>query len=496
MTKQEKNIVIRIFSFLVILIFAVSNFSCAINPVTGKQQLMFFSEEGELELGKNYFPSAIWGSEGGGGEYKDEKLRAYLEGIVHKLHKSSHRPHLPCNFYIQNSSIPNAWALPGYVAITRGLLAELNNEAEFAFVMGHEIGHVSARHSAAHMSSYVLMQVGLAILGLSLQGKEYSDLILGIGAIGGSLLLLKYSRDDELEADRLGVIYMNKIGYDPKYAISAHKTLERAVRDYRVSLGKDAEDDTFLGDLLSTHPRTRVRMEEIEKLIAESEIQPVKVDKANRAKFQSMITDLKRVNQIYKNYYDKAVNEFKRKNLTEAERLLRLAIQKEKNQPSFYALYGFINYKNKNYPDAERYFRYSLNLQKDYQPALRGLGMISYKQNNYFESIVRFKKALALFPDDINSMYYLGMSYYNLDNCVEAIEYLRKFSEARTNHQLVNGYLGVCYEKTGDLKAAYEAYQRQIDTNSSNEIGKYALQRTKELQKLISKEKEKQKRGK
>jgi len=496
MTKQEKNIVIRIFSFLVILIFAVSNFSCAINPVTGKQQLMFFSEEGELELGKNYFPSAIWGSEGGGGEYKDEKLRAYLEGIVHKLHKSSHRPHLPCNFYIQNSSIPNAWALPGYVAITRGLLAELNNEAEFAFVMGHEIGHVSARHSAAHMSSYVLMQVGLAILGLSLQGKEYSDLILGIGAIGGSLLLLKYSRDDELEADRLGVIYMNKIGYDPKYAISAHKTLERAVRDYRVSLGKDAEDDTFLGDLLSTHPRTRVRMEEIEKLIAESEIQPVKVDKANRAKFQSMITDLKRVNQIYKNYYDKAVNEFKRKNLTEAERLLRLAIQKEKNQPSFYALYGFINYKNKNYPDAERYFRYSLNLQKDYQPALRGLGMISYKQNNYFESIVRFKKALALFPDDINSMYYLGMSYYKLDNCVEAIEYLRKFSEARTNHQLVNGYLGVCYEKTGDLKAAYEAYQRQIDTNSSNEIGKYALQRTKELQKLISKEKEKQKRGK
>lgn len=142
---KEKSIVIKIFSLFLTLIFALSNFSCAVNPVTGKQQLMFFSEEGELELGKNYFPSAIWGSEGGGGEYKDEKLRAYLDGIVQKLHKNSHRPHLPCKFYIQNSSIPNAWALPGYVAITRGLLAELDNEAEFAFVMGHEIGHVSAR---------------------------------------------------------------------------------------------------------------------------------------------------------------------------------------------------------------------------------------------------------------------------------------------------------------------------------------------------------------
>ncbi|WP_297211895.1 MULTISPECIES: M48 family metalloprotease [Thermodesulfovibrio] len=493
---KEKSIVIKIFSLFLTLIFALSNFSCAVNPVTGKQQLMFFSEEGELELGKNYFPSAIWGSEGGGGEYKDEKLRAYLDGIVQKLHKNSHRPHLPCKFYIQNSSIPNAWALPGYVAITRGLLAELDNEAEFAFVMGHEIGHVSARHSAAHMSSYVLMQVGLAILGLSLQGKEYSDLILGIGVIGGSLLLLKYSRDDELEADRLGVLYMSKIGYDPKYAISAHKTLERAVRDYRVSLGKDAEDDTFLGDLLSTHPRTRVRIEEIEKLIAESEIQPVKVDKANRTKFQSMVADLKRVNQIYRNYYDKAVNEFKKGNLAEAEQLLKIAIQKEKNQPSFYALYGFINYRNKNYQEAERYFRYTLNLQQDYQPALRGLGMISYRKNNYFESIGRLKKALSLFPEDINSMYYLGMSYYNLDNCAEAIDYLKKFSEARTNHQSVNGYLGVCYEKTGDLNLAYEAYKRQIEINSKNEIGKYALQRTNELKKLINKENEKQKKKK
>lgn len=487
---------LKFISLFLLLIFSLTTLSCAVNPVTGKQQFMLYSEEGELNLGKTYFPSAIWGAEGGGGEYKDERLRAYLESIVQRIHKASHRPHLPCRFYIQNSSIPNAWALPGYVSITRGLLAELNNEAEFAFIMGHEIGHVSARHSASHMSNYMLLQVGLVILGLSLQGKEYSDLVLGLGVIAGSLILLKYSRDDELEADRLGVLYMSKIGYDPRYAVEAHRTLERAVRDYRVSIGQDPDDETIFGDLLSTHPRTRVRIDEIQKLIAQTPKYPIVGDGANKTYFQYMISDLKRINRVYRDYYDKAVREFKKRNLYEAERLINLALQQDRNQPPFYALYGFIHYRNKNDYEAERYFRYTLQLQNDYQPAIRGLGMLSYKRANYHETITTLKRALRLFPEDINSMYYLGMSYYRLDNCYEAIDYLKKFSESRTNHQTVNGYLGICYEKTGDIYSAYDSYQRQININSNNEIGRYAYQRAIELKRIIDMEKEKEKQKK
>lgn len=492
-----KNVkLVKLITTFLLFFFTLTTLSCAVNPVTGKTQLMFFSEEGELNLGRQYFPSALWGSEGGGGEYKDERLRSYLEGIVMRIHKASHRPHLPLRFYIQNSSIPNAWALPGYVAITRGLLAELNNEAEFAFVMGHEIGHISARHSAAHMTNYILMQVGLVILGLSLQGKEYSDLALGLGVVAGSLLLLKYSRDDELEADRLGVLYMNKIGYEPHYAIEAHRTLDRAVREYRASIGQDADDETLLGDLLSTHPRTRVRIDEIQKLIAQTPRHPIIGDGVNRAYFQYMISDLKRVNRVYRDYYDRAVFEFRKRNLYEAERLVREAINREPGQAPFYALLGMIYYRNRNDYEAERNFRYALNLQSNYQPAVRGLGMLSYRRGNYRETISIMNRALKLFPDDINSMYYMGMSYYNLNDCYKAVEYLEKFAEARTNHQTVNGYLGICYEQNGEIEKAYEAYLRQTKINSSNEVGRHATRRIPILKSQIDAEKEKEKQKK
>ncbi len=382
------------------------------------------------------------------------------------------------------------------MAITRGLLAELDNEAEFAFVMGHEIGHVSARHSASHMSNYVLMQVGLVILGLSLEGKDYADLALGLGVVAGSLLLLKYSRDDELEADRLGVLYMSKIGYDPRYAVEAHRKLERAVRDYRISIGEDPDDETIFGDILSTHPRTRVRIDEIQKLIASTPRYPIKGDGANRAYFQYMISDLKRINSIYRDYYDKAVKAFRKRNLYEAERLVRMALQQENGQPPFYALYGFIHYRNKNDYEAERYFRYTLQLQSDYQPAIRGLGMLSYRKRAYYDTIGTLKRALKLFPDDINSMYYIGMSYYALHDCAEGLDYMKKYAEARPKHQSINGYLGICYEETGDIYSAYEAYKRQVQINSTNEVGRYATERIPVLQRMIEAQKEKEKQKK
>ncbi|MEM2956662.1 MAG: M48 family metalloprotease [Candidatus Pacearchaeota archaeon] len=491
-----KKFIFRLVTFYIIVCFFVTSLSCAVNPVTGKKQLMLLSEQDELNLGNSVFPNAIWGSEGGGGEYKDEKLRGYLESIVNRIHQISHRPYIPCRFYIQNSSIPNAWALPGHVAITRGLLAELNNEAEFAFIIGHEIGHVSARHSASHVSHNILMQAGLAVLGLSLEGKEYSDLILGVGVISSALLLLKYSRDDELEADRLGVLYMNKVGYDPSYAVEAHKTLQKAVYEYKLSIGESPDDEVIFGDILSTHPRTRVRIDEIERLITTSTKYQIFGDGVGRDYFQYMISDLKRVNKIYRNYYDKAVREFKRKNLYEAERLLKIALQHDTTQPPFYALYGFIHLQYKNDYEAEKYFNYALSLQNNYQPAFRGLGIINYKRNNYYGTIEILNRALRLFPEDINSMYYLGMTYYKIKDFSKALSHMTKFAQSRPDHPEINGYIGICYEKIGDIYSAYNSYKRQVEIDSTNEIGRYSYQRAIELKKIIDLEKEKEKQKK
>jgi predicted Zn-dependent protease len=139
-------------TFLKIIISVLLSFfiSCAINPVTGRQELMLISEDQEITIGKEAAPSLRWEF---GGYYNDSALESYLEAIVKQLWRNSERPQLPVKFHIQNTSIPNAFALPGNVAITRGLLSEMENEAQFAAVIGHEIGHVMARHTAEKITA-------------------------------------------------------------------------------------------------------------------------------------------------------------------------------------------------------------------------------------------------------------------------------------------------------------------------------------------------------
>jgi len=203
--------------------------SCAVNPVTGEREFMLISECDELALGKNAAPSLNWDF---GGRYHDPELETYLKGIVSRIWQNSERPHLPLKFSILNTSIPNAFALPGYVAITRGLLSELENEAQFAAIMGHEVGHVMARHTAQRVSRSILQQFGLIVGGTMLEGKRGGDALPTLGAVGSGLILLKYDRNQELQADRLSVKYMARLGYDPYEALEVHRRLEMAVDNY------------------------------------------------------------------------------------------------------------------------------------------------------------------------------------------------------------------------------------------------------------------------
>ena len=476
-----KKILIIPFTFL----FLFALIGCAINPVTGTSQLMLVSEQEEIEMGKNLYPNAMWGAEGGGGEYRDEQLKAYLKNIVLNIHKVSHRPNLPVAFAIQNSSVPNAWAIPGYVVITRGLLTGLDNEAEFAYVMGHEMGHVSARHSASQISYGMLTQVVLAGAGVALTGSDYSDIALTLGSVGGSLLLLKYSRDDELEADRLGVSYMTKLGYSPKNALSAHRNLERVSNEYIRSLGQEPQERGFFEDLLSTHPRTSVRIEELQHIINTTQPVAVRGDGTNRNKFQTSIGDIKSINNVYLEYYDKAVRALKKGNTSEASSLVSKAIAKNKTQPPFHALNGFIMLKNKNYESAKGSFNNALRLDNNYQPAYRGLGAIHYLQKNYAEGIQYLKKSISLFPEDAPSHYFLGMSYFKTKAYTSAIPHLKLFAQAQPKHPSIHGVLGICYEGVNDLSSAYNEYALQLKVNPNNEMGKQATSRVEVLRQKI-----------
>ena len=204
--------------------------ACArvVNPATGQTEFTAMSPAQEQEIGEEQHPQVLMQF---GGPYDDAELQSYVSRIGDELAAVSELPELDFTFTVLNSEVINAFALPGgYVYITRGLLALADNEAELAGVMAHEIGHVTARHSAQRYSRGVLAQGGLAIgtvLAGVLGGGAAADLVQQAGGLGAQAYLAGYSRDQEFQADELGVRYMARAGYDPTAMSSFLEKLER-----------------------------------------------------------------------------------------------------------------------------------------------------------------------------------------------------------------------------------------------------------------------------
>ena len=211
----------RLLQLLFIAGILLLGYSCAVNPVTGKKELMLMSEEQEKALGLQSDPSIIASF----GLYQDDEIQAFVQEKGAQMGKISHRPSLDYQFRVLDSPVVNAFAVPGgFIYFTRGILAHFNNQAEFAGVLGHEIGHVTARHSASQQSKAMLAQVGLiAGMVVSEDFRNYA----GAAQQGLQLLFLKYGRDDESQSDRLGVEYSTKIGYNAHEMADFFGTLNR-----------------------------------------------------------------------------------------------------------------------------------------------------------------------------------------------------------------------------------------------------------------------------
>lgn len=225
--------------------------SCAKNPVTGKNEFMLMSKEQEIAMGQQSDPEIVAFF----GLYQDKQLQGFIDEKGKAMAAISHRPDLPFEFKIVDSPVVNAFAVPGgFVYFTRGIMAHFNNEAEFAGVLGHEIGHITARHSAKQYSNAMLGQLGL-VAGtiISPEFAQFAD----IASTGLQLLFLKFGRDAESQSDKLGVEYSTKIGYDAAEMAEFFSTLDR------LSTQAGAEDvPTFL----STHPDPADREQRVAKL--------------------------------------------------------------------------------------------------------------------------------------------------------------------------------------------------------------------------------------
>lgn len=224
--------------------------SCALNPVTGKRELMLMSSADELAMGQQTNPQILQTY----GKYDDPELARYVAALGKKLGALSHQPNLAYNIQVLDSPVVNAFAVPGgYVYLTRGILAYINDEAELAGVVAHEIGHIAARHSAQQYSKAQFAQLGLGLGSvLSKTFRKYA----GVAQAGVELLFLSFSRSDEREADALGVEYSAKAGYDTNHMANLFVTLERL---------NPGEAQGGLPGWFSTHPNPENRIAAIKQ---------------------------------------------------------------------------------------------------------------------------------------------------------------------------------------------------------------------------------------
>jgi predicted Zn-dependent protease len=226
------------------------NVSCAVNPVSGRPELMLLSEADEINLGRETDRQVVEEH----GIYKDAELSAYLAAFCRRLGKVSHRPNLDYQFKILDASVVNAFAVPGgYVYFTRGILASLNNEAELAGVMGHEIGHITARHSAQQYSKAQFAQMTLGVGSAVADAVGFSSLS-GLIQLGAGMLFLRFSRDNERQADSLGVEYASRANYDASRLADFFQTLERM---------NPGSDRSGLPGWFSTHPSPEDRLQAV-----------------------------------------------------------------------------------------------------------------------------------------------------------------------------------------------------------------------------------------
>jgi predicted Zn-dependent protease len=245
-------------------------FTCARNPVSGKRELNLMSQEQEIAIGKESHPSIVSSM----GLYEHKNLQAFMNEKGKAMARISHRPDLPYEFHIVDSPVVNAFAVPGgFVYFTRGILAHFNNEAEFAGVLGHEIGHVTARHSARQQNKQLFGTLGTIATAILLpQATEMAQ--QGIG-----LAILSYSRAHESESDEIGVEYSSKIGYDAHQMANFFATIKR------ISDNAGQAIPTFM----STHPDPGNRNVRVNKLATEYQAKNPANYQSNREQYMRLI---------------------------------------------------------------------------------------------------------------------------------------------------------------------------------------------------------------
>ena len=458
---------------VILMLLAFVFAGCSINPVTGKKELMIFSDSQEINFGSEADPDIVWQF---GGAYDDNQLNAYVNSVGQKVAASSDRTNIPYHFAIVDSSDINAFALPGgYVYITRGLLVKLENEAQLAAVLGHEIGHVNARHSMKSMQQKLGFSMIMSILDQAAGGsekyQEWRGLIKTGSSVAFSAVSLGYGRDNELQADALGTQFADKAGYDPQGMIQLLEILK--------SLSE--REPSSVEEFFMSHPRTSIRIKEVNTNITKLTPQQPK-GVFSESEYKSKVSDLANIQKAYE-HYDKG-EELRLKGqysqaLSEYNQALKI-----KNMVKPHHGIGLVYYAQNNYAQAINEYKTAIRIDSGYIPPFNDLGLVYMKQNQYNDAESAFKKAVSSYENFDDAWSNLGEVFYYKKQYPDAIKALDMATSLNPKHPKAYTTLGLAYEATGDKQQAIDAYEQAIKIAPKDSYTDTARQHLESLKKV------------
>lgn len=379
--------------------------ACA--SVSGRNFLTLLPEQKEIEIGKAYLPYVV---EEFDGLYPDREVQEYVRVVGVGLARQTERK-LPYEFHVVNSSVMNAFALPGGpVVITRGLLMKLGSESELAAVLAHELGHINARHHARFLEKQFGLSLLLGLGALFLGDRPYGQLLVQFGQVGAVLLSLKFSRDQEREADRYGLTYLHRSGYDPEGMIRVFelfKSLERGGRP---------------PEWLSTHPLPENRIVQ-----ARQEIQKLNLTGTllkDTQEFHRVKSNLARTQASFEEF-DKGKKAYTRRDYQLALESFRRALETYPENYPARAYTALLLAEEGRLEEAERHSTTALQTMPEVFLTNYVQGFVDFKKANYQTSLRYMQKANRLIPDHASTHYYLGRNYQALGSRGKAVEHYR-----------------------------------------------------------------------
>ncbi len=413
------------------LVAAALGVACVTNPVTGKSQLSLLGEEQEKQLGAEAYGPMIQESYGA---VADPGLQGYVSGVGLGLAKVSHRAALDYEFRVVNANYDNAFALPGgKICITRGLLNRMTTEDQLAGVLGHEIGHVTARHGAQQYTTQMLVGglLGIGAIVLESEDVKGGPLIMAAAGIGSQLVLLRYSRDHERQSDELGMEYMARAGYNPKGFVESMEILK----------GAHDREPSKLEAMFQSHPLTSERIETARQRAAAT--YPEKLGAPYRVEtFAAATRNLKAEAPAF------AL-------MDEGEKLLA-----RKDARGAAA----------KFDEASR-----LAPRQAILPALKALALVEAKEPRSAREAAR--EAARRDPALYHGRLAGGLAAYRLSDWRDAISELEA-AEKSVGPQLVTAfYLGRSFEELGDRARAAEKYKLVAQSGATGEQVDYAKRR-------------------